>query len=458
VQTVGNPGGNLHSIATDSLGHMIAVGELGVVIESDPTTPTGWVADPAIAGAPTLLSVWSSSDGSQVVCAGSTATGGVWRRDSTTSGTFVQDFAGAPYFAVWGSAVDDVYVAGGTAAQGAIHHRSGGTWTGVTVPTGVPRLTSIWGSSANDIYAAGWGGALVHSTDGVTWTQIPVPLDPLTSDSSVFVWGTGPSDVWLGGTGAAMAHFDGTSWRHIYVPSHNDILNFAGQPNDVFAIAAAAVLHFDGTSWSAIQEPGSFAAGAGALRCLDVSDPTHCNDLVMVGSIGQTLTLYKPRLTAERHCEDGFDDNQDGLVDCADPGCAGQFACEHGGACPKVARIGCNQTLAATTYSGIARIDDLPCLDHSTPGPEIGWELSLPGGGPVTVTVTPTTPADPAIDLVIAPAYSTGGCDLGMCTAASGNTIRMISFTAAANTPYYVLVDGDELGAGTDFTVSVSCP
>jgi hypothetical protein len=108
----------------------------------------------------------------------------------------------------------------------------------------------------------------------------------------------------------------------------------------------------------------------------------------------------------------------------------------------------------AAAGSGIARIDDLPCLEHSTPGPEASHRFVAETTGPVTVTID-----DPSgvLDLVVLPSIG-GACDVATCTPATRDTTTAsVTFDAVAGQVYHLLVDGPVYRA-EPFTLTVSCP
>jgi hypothetical protein len=126
----------------------------------------------------------------------------------------------------------------------------------------------------------------------------------------------------------------------------------------------------------------------------------------------------------------------------------------------------CGQTTVdASTFTGIARIDDLPCLDHATPGPEASYRMVAPADGMITVTLD-----DPSAMLSLAmlspfdPISHTApdrrlACDVGHCVAATAGTPggQTMTFAATAGETYYFLVDGPANFASA-FTLSINCP
>jgi hypothetical protein len=450
-QLIADPTQRFHAIVADASGHVVAGGFGGMVVDSDPTNPTGWAPATTILPSgntqPNILSMWASSDGT-VFFAASGATGGLFHR-AAGSTTIVQDVVSGQIQAVAGSSKMSVWAVGGNSSTGAVRHWNGTAWSLVTtIPAGTPKLTGVWVSPSDELFAAALGGSVIHSTDsGATWTTMTTGLVPADPSGAFSIGGAAANDLYVGGLSALLAHYDGSAWRVLHLPSFPSLLSFLSvSASDVYAFGTGTMFHYDGTSWVGILQPGTFAPTAGVL----VGD-----ELVVAGDLGQAISLRIPP-APERACTDGFDDDRNGLTDCADPACTGDPACTRGGSCPQAAQLTCETSMLATsTYSGISRIDDLPCLDHSTPGPEIAWDFA-PGDGvvrDVTVTIAPTA-ATPRLDLVAMPAYATGACALPKCTAATSNAV---TFHYDGTNPYYILVDTDDFAHAADFTISVSC-
>jgi len=138
--------------------------------------------------------------------------------------------------------------------------------------------------------------------------------------------------------------------------------------------------------------------------------------------------------------------------------------CVAGGACSPTTPLACgDMTTGASTFTGTARLDDLPCLDHSTPGPEASYRVTADHDGDITVTL-----GDPSgvLDLVQLDTFDDASvqsnrrasCDPSHCIAAPpASGMRTLTFSAKAGDTYYVLVDGPA-NTGEMFDLSVSCP
>ena len=133
-------------------------------------------------------------------------------------------------------------------------------------------------------------------------------------------------------------------------------------------------------------------------------------------------------------------------------------ACVEGGYCSPTDALVCGEITSAgtSTFTGIGRIDDFVCLDHSTPGPESAYRFIAPADGMVTVTLTDP---DGKLDLVqLDPSTATPGCDLRHCTAGTAvmSGTQSITLMATANTTYFFVVDGPANFAEA-FTLTLEC-
>ena len=266
------------------------------------------------------------------------------------------------------------------------------------------------------------------------------------------VWGSGSTDVFVAGTVGTILHYDGAMWHQMTSNTGQDLENVSGTTAaDVFASGRGVILHYFGVSWAPMINFGDvYGAWIGT------------DDAYFVGGVGQAMELGRVSFGAENRCGDPWDNDYNGLADCADPTCVDDTACIEGGPCSPVTQISCGAQVTASTYTGDARIDNLPCLDHATPGPEASYRLIPDANGQVTVTLSGT---DAALDLVLLDAFPTpvgstsfGACNVAQCTASTMNMDGSVSVTFAATmgTAYYFLIDGPANIAG-DFSISVAC-
>jgi hypothetical protein len=184
-------------------------------------------------------------------------------------------------------------------------------------------------------------------------------------------------------------------------------------------------------------------------------------DTYFVG-VGETSRLRRTQLIAELRCGDPWDNDYDGLADCADSDCYSttdpEAGCGTGGVCAPATQVECGYIAPATadTFTGIARIDDLPCLDHATPGPEASYRMVADHDGPIIVSLD-----DPGgkLDLVELDPFDTTrtACDVGHCTAAPASGDRSITIQGHQGSVYYFVVDGPAATA-EGFGLAIECP
>lgn len=159
--------------------------------------------------------------------------------------------------------------------------------------------------------------------------------------------------------------------------------------------------------------------------------------------------------TSETNCVDGLDDDVDGLVDCFDPDCAGDPACPQT-TCQAQGLLPCNTTVNGTSAGAPNEVNEYSCSNWPNTGPEAVYTLTPPASGTVTVNLTGLSED---VDLFVTQANGTA-CDPDNCIDASGEydlADEQAQFTASAGTTYYVVVDGWQ-GASSAFQLSATCP
>jgi hypothetical protein len=304
-------------------------------------------------------------------------------------------------------------------------------------------LHDVWHSADGVWFAVGDNGFAMRraGTSGL-WTMLATNTTEVLSK----IWGTAANDVFVVGSHGLILHYDGTAWRRMFTGSGENLTSVHGNSHDDVYVSGTngLLLHFGGTSWTRMTTP------------LDVQDLwADGEDTLFIGNRGLVEWIERLLLPKETRCSDPWDDDLDGAANCDDPDCSMDPNCLRGGTCATFTRVDCGVTqYTADTYTGITRIDDLPCLDHSTPGPEASLRIVADHSGPITVTMT-----NPGghLDLVVAPAML-GACELGACTAATATAgTKSVTFDAIVGRSYYVIVDGPVYVA-EDFTLDVSCP
>jgi hypothetical protein len=273
------------------------------------------------------------------------------------------------------------------------------------------------------------------------------------------VWGTSATNVYAVGNMGAVLHYDGTRWRSMYIGTGENFVAISGtSAEDIFISGTGTRYHFDGVSWSRMSSP----AFRDAFAIVATARSTY-----FVGAFNGAEVLARACTATEERCDDPWDNDCDGLTNCSDDDCKDSFACARGGACETSVRLECGTTIDASTFTGIARIDDLPCLDVSTPGPEASFRFLGESNRQVTVTLAVANPdmlADPPddLELVVTGARpglvpGAGSCDLDACTAAtSTGGGRSVTFTEVSGEVRFLVVDGP-LSTARDFTLTVDC-
>ena len=153
--------------------------------------------------------------------------------------------------------------------------------------------SSVWASSPTDIWAAGGYRVLVHY-DGSTWTQADLP----TAANQYAVWGLGPNDVYTTGqygyqTGQVL-HWDGSSWKSMYVTNSELIDIWGSSPTDLYVVGDGRLVHYDGTTWADIPTGLSTGFNVDRLQSIwGVADTHHGKqrsvDVWMAGYHGRIM-------------------------------------------------------------------------------------------------------------------------------------------------------------------------
>jgi hypothetical protein len=259
-----------------------------------------------------------------------------WSPNSTGTGAGGASTSGAPFGlnAIGGASSSDLWAVGDVVA-----HWDGTIW-GNPMPAGAS-LASVWARSASDVYAVGAGGYIQH-WDGTAWSQ----MSSGTTRDLHDVWGT-PLDVFAVGDDGVMLRLGADkSWVSMRTPVSSQSLELvrASGPGNVFATsgpkdltaaerggAPAMLLHLRGGAWEQITLPSMQVTPDNspvAIPALWVT-PTAVYIATTFGLRGRFF-FYRLNLTGvdcqapERNCNDGWDNDCDGLQDGDDPDCKGQ--------------------------------------------------------------------------------------------------------------------------------------
>ncbi|MFT3692856.1 MAG: hypothetical protein QM831_06930 [Kofleriaceae bacterium] len=337
---------------------------------------------------------------------------------------------------LWGISASDMWACG---ANGHIARWNGTTWT-LETPQTLPmiNLNAIWGTGDNDVYVVGNMGLFYH-WDGSTWTQIPTGFT-LAFDG---VWGSATNDVYLTSGTGVIYHYDGMKVARVSSGVTNDFATVGGtSAADVFFGGRSALLH---ASHGGQLQPINFGI-------TDTFGEWITPSVSYFAGSGQIARLGRTRTATETRCSDPWDNDDNGKAGCEDAACATDPSCVEGGLCAPAKPLQCGDTLATSSYSGITRMDDYPCLDHADPGPEATFRFVAETDASVAISID-----DPSgkLDLVALDPYDAtrSACDPSHCTAASGGAI---TFDAHAGQIYYFVVDGPQYTA-SDFGLHVDC-
>jgi hypothetical protein len=270
---------------------------------------------------------------------------GVWRWDgtswmrSTPVSPLVDSLGinagGFTPAALGGSSSSDVWAMSDVAM-----HWDGQTWS---TPTDVKAsVHAVWARSPTDAIAVGDHGAILR-WDGKAWNS----MDSTVTTNLADVWGT-DQDVFAVGDAGVVLHLEGnTNWSRMYTatPAPLDLKRIKGSGSgNVFAADATLgkLLHLRNGAWEVITTPTQTISGV-------TQPPPPINSLLVTpkrvyiveaggdayDSNGFALwangggKVYRLDLTGvtcqspEKNCDDGWDNDCDGLADGADPDCKG---------------------------------------------------------------------------------------------------------------------------------------
>ncbi|MEZ4368130.1 MAG: hypothetical protein R2939_17895 [Kofleriaceae bacterium] len=154
----------------------------------------------------------------------------------------------------------------------------------------------------------------------------------------------------------------------------------------------------------------------------------------------------------ESSCGDGFDDDADWLVDCADPDCDGSSACDNG-QCTPWETLACGDTLIAGRTDGFGStdaLDEYSCPSSIAPrGNERAYEFRPTESGRVVFT---TSNANEYPMLFVLEDDGTG-CNPNRCVA---HNYYSVGFDAEVGKTYYLVADAED-ARWYNFNVSLVC-
>jgi hypothetical protein len=215
---------------------------------------------------------------------------------------------------IGGTSPNDVWVVGTI-----VSHWDGAHWSPPEHPPSV--LNGVWARSPTDVFAVGLGGRIQH-WNGSAWSQMS---SGITADL-YGVWGTGQADVFaVGDVGVLHLGRDGV-WAPMTTESREPLRRIRGTSvGNVYVSGAVnhVLYHLRAGVWEPINETSGLL---GTSTDFWVT-PSH---VFWGGSALMQEFTYRLDLKGvdciapERDCTDGWDNDCDGLLDAADPDCAGK--------------------------------------------------------------------------------------------------------------------------------------
>jgi len=154
----------------------------------------------------------------------------------------------------------------------------------------------------------------------------------------------------------------------------------------------------------------------------------------------------------EQVCDDGIDDDKDGLTDCDDADCLGTPACPLP-LCTPDWTLSCGSTDNWANYNAGSTdvIDSYSCNGWTYDGPEYTYVFIAPVSKTIKFVLQDETAET---DVLVLTADAGGTCDPVNCVAYGFSEVE---FDAVAGTTYYIVVDGYAGAEGT-YSISVECP
>jgi cysteine-rich repeat protein len=391
--------------------HLFAAGANGTVLRWDGTGTTWTAMTTSPATTNDFLAIWGTST-SDVFAVGQN--GMIFHYDGNASNQWVSMASSAAntLTGISGSGPNDVYAVG----SGVVQHYTGGVWV---LKVGMPPLRDVAVRGVNDVFAVGGGGGVLRSTDGgATWQTMTTGTAQILTDIDA----RGPrGDVWAVGYNGTLLHFDDERWTTVRSVDSAQIW-------DSVAIAQSSVFVFGLQSVSGV--------GGYELR--------HMKGV-------------------KERCGNEWDDDADGLHDCADSDCAGDPYCQAGGACTVAGTLSCaspNNVIVGNSFTGSPFPDEYACSLRTQNGPEASYRFTATASGMVTAALTaaPTNDSNLAdLDVIVLEDQSTQGCDPMACVGSSPvSGARQVTFSAVAGQAYQIVVDG-ALGAASTFTLTLTC-
>ncbi len=214
------------------------------------------------------------------------------------------------------------------------------------------------------------------------------------------------------------------------------------------------------TSWNPPNGPGEF---------LEFEASANRVYFIVIDGWGEDSGEFELQVQCstggvETECDDGLDNDGDGLTDCDDPDCIGSPDCGGDGACLPVGNVTCPATIITGDTGGPEATNVVTdwCgegFDGWT-GPEIAYSFIPATTGVVQVNAGGLNADLDMVVLLADPTAPPGlGCDPDLCVEQSfsgGQQPEFIEFQAFIGTEYIIALDGWD-GASSTFNLVVDC-
>jgi hypothetical protein len=205
----------------------------------------------------------------------------------------------APPPGLGGSSSSDVWAVAGSAT-----HWNGQAWSKPIDLAG--SFQAVWSRSSTEAFAVGRAGAIIR-WDGAFWHAMTSGTGEDLND----VWGTARDVFAVGNNGTILRLEDGAHWTTMISGTTNDLRQVrASGTGNVFVTAGDRLLHLRAGAWEPV-------AGHGDSPLWVTPTSVYVADF--------RFDLFDVNCQSpEQNCNDGWDNDCDGLQDGADPDCAGK--------------------------------------------------------------------------------------------------------------------------------------
>jgi len=357
---------------------------------------------------------------------------------------------GEKFNAVWvDSTGTNAYAVGdGNFSQGRhslVAHFNGGSWTSEDSNI-TDNLNAVWGSGTS-VFAVGEKGQILRKVGNGAWTA----MTSGTTGGLSGIWGRSETDVFV--VGSVALHYDGVSWSRIAADGYMSAV--WGTATDIYASANQRLFHYVGGRFLPIRPPDGARIWHDLTSTSDILYAMGDSPFDLVALTGRWTY---PDDATETECTNGWDDDLDNTLDCADSDCAAAPECAAGGVCNPTTTVACGQSVSGTTVGGTTWWPYVaggnPSVDES--GTEAFFRVTRPTDGAITVKIKNyTANLDLAVSGMTGAACTPDRQVLG--ASQTSDVTETVTFTATANSEYIAIVDG-QLGASGAFTLEVTCP